>query len=290
MAAAPGDLTFVTTCKGRLSHLQQSLPRMCAQPGARVVVVDYNCPDGTAAWVRANAPNVTVVCEEQDTGWSASRARNMGAAAVTTPWLMLVDADILLAEDFSARIMPTLDPSCFYCADPQTPQNWGTVICPRERFMQAGGYDEIYRGWGSEDDDLYEMLEWNGARRGGFPADLLVEVDHSDEVRNRFHKVSITTAHRINQTYRRIKFDIMAIMRDQIIPEERRNLYEQVTRAVARLERGTQNEVELEMHLPPILSKPPRDIDMMVEGVTRLSRTLKYSLARGRVVPKPRES
>ena len=50
---------------------------------------------------------------------------------------------------------------------------------------------------------------------------------------------------------------------------------------------GTHNEVELEVHLPPIVSTPPRDMDMMVEGVTRLSRTLKYALARGRVVSKP---
>jgi hypothetical protein len=288
VAASPGDLTFVTTCKGRLSHLRQSLPRICAQRGTKAVVVDYGCPDGAANWVGANFPDVTLVREEREAGWSASRARNLGAAAVTTPWIMFVDADILLAEEFSARVLPTLDATSYYCVDPQTPQNWGTVICPRERFVQAGGYDEIYRGWGSEDDDLYEALEWYGAKRGGFPAELLTEVDHSDELRNRFHSVPITTAHRINQTYRRIKFDIMAIMRETIVQEERQRLYDQVRRAVALLEKGTQNEVELEMHLPPIVSKPPRDMDIMVEGVTRLSRTLRYSLARGRVIPKVR--
>jgi len=39
--------SIVTTCKGRLGNLQQSLPTFVAQAAAEVVVVDYDCPEST---------------------------------------------------------------------------------------------------------------------------------------------------------------------------------------------------------------------------------------------------
>ena len=39
--------SIVTTCKGRLGNLKQSLPTFVAEAAAEVVVVDYDCPEGT---------------------------------------------------------------------------------------------------------------------------------------------------------------------------------------------------------------------------------------------------
>jgi hypothetical protein len=39
--------SIVTTWKGRLRDLQQSLPTFVSQAAAEVVVVDYDCPEGT---------------------------------------------------------------------------------------------------------------------------------------------------------------------------------------------------------------------------------------------------
>ena len=54
-------LRVITTCKGRLEHLKQTLPRWLAEPNVFVTVVDYDCPDGTAAWVKENYPEVEVI-------------------------------------------------------------------------------------------------------------------------------------------------------------------------------------------------------------------------------------
>ena len=48
--------SIVTTCKGRLEHLQRSLPSFAAQSGAEVVVVDYDCPDGTGIGLQRTFP------------------------------------------------------------------------------------------------------------------------------------------------------------------------------------------------------------------------------------------
>lgn len=279
VTANPGDFTFVTTCKGRLAHLKRSLPRMCAQAGAQVVVVDYSCPDGAADWVRANHPGVQVVQVTDDAPFVVSRARNLGGAAVTTPWLMFIDADMLLADDFLQQVLPLLRPSLFFRAAPQSRQNWGSVICSREQYLLTGGYDEVYRGWGTEDDDFYDSLALTGARRADYPAALLSEIEHSDELRTRFHSVSIVTSHRINQIYRRIKFDLMSIMGMALPLPEREALYEQVRTCVRALELGQRQSARFEMQVPDWHMGPPPDISAADVGVVRLSRALHYTIS-----------
>ena len=57
--AAP-RLSIVTCCKGRLEFLKRALPTFVAQSDSEVIVVDYDCPDGTKDWVAAHFPDVRV--------------------------------------------------------------------------------------------------------------------------------------------------------------------------------------------------------------------------------------
>lgn len=99
---------FITSCRGRLHHLKKTLPRLVAQSGAEVIVVDYNCPDGTAAFVAENFPAVKLVVERDAAFFNLSRARNMGAQAASGEVLIFVDADVLIAPDFTKRLATEL--------------------------------------------------------------------------------------------------------------------------------------------------------------------------------------
>jgi len=279
MTVSPSDFTFITTCKGRLEHLKQSLPRMCAQNGAQVVVVDYACPDGTADWVTAHFPHVTLVRETTDGPFILSRARNIGAASASTPWVMFLDADMLVAENFLDLILPGLNRDHYYRATPQSRQNWGSVICTREKYLQTGGYDEVYRGWGTEDDDFYDALEWHGATRAGYPAELLKEVSHDDALRTRFHDMSMVTSHRINQCYRKVKYDLMGVLRTPLPQDERQSLYEQLRTTVAALESGKHKAAKLKFSVPVMALGLPPGISAATAGVTRLEQALHYSIS-----------
>ncbi|MEQ1755984.1 MAG: glycosyltransferase [Micropepsaceae bacterium] len=275
----PSQLTFITTCKGRLAHLQRSLPHMLAQGGARVVVVDYDCPDGTAAWVRSSHPDVKVVRVENTPGFNIARARNLGAAAAETDWFAFLDADILLSPEFTRAVLPTLQPNLYFRAKPVTRQNWGTVVCSRHNFLKAGGYDENYAGWGGEDDDFYETLQWCGARRASFPGALLTEVTHSDELRVRFHQTSKVMSLRINQHYRRIKFDLMNLARARLPENDRREIYQKVTGAMLELEKGTEQECTVTLKLADLQFVPPAtDSTQAPLRVARMSRVIQYGL------------
>src|SRR5277367_5615452 len=79
-------LTIVTTCKGRLSYLKRSLPSMIGA-GLPVVVVDYDCPDGTSRYVEEHFSGVKVVRIRGKAGFNLSEARNLGAAAVFSKYI-----------------------------------------------------------------------------------------------------------------------------------------------------------------------------------------------------------
>ena len=126
--SSAAQLSYITTCKGRLGHLRQTLPRVASQPGIECIVVDYGCPDGAAAWVEAEFPSVRVVRVIGVEGFNVSHARNVGAQSASAPWLGFFDADVLLAPDFFRQVLPQIAPGHFYRAEPVRPQLWGSVI------------------------------------------------------------------------------------------------------------------------------------------------------------------
>jgi glycosyltransferase involved in cell wall biosynthesis len=228
-----GELCYITTCMGRLAHLQQSLPRIAGQAGVDCVVVDYSCPDGAGDWVEANFPQVRVVRVEGETVFNRSRARNLGAAAATARWLGFFDADVLIAPGFAEAVLPMLKPGRYYRADPVTDQTHGALIVQRDAFEAFGGYDETYEGWGSEDIDIIDALEFEELKADSFPGRLLSEIPHSDALRTQFQSFPDHWLQgQINSIYRGIKVDFRRLLRRQLTADEARPIYREVWRAL----------------------------------------------------------
>jgi hypothetical protein len=200
-AAPYGDLAVVTTCKGRLATLRESLPRFLAQRfGAdvrhRVVVVDYGCPDGTAAWCReyVDDPRLVVVTVRDGTEWfNLSRARNVGARFGGDGVLALLDVDAIphrdddLADALHAmeeRALDRLNHSRRTDARGRPALN-GQVLIRASAFRELRGYDERLRFWGGDDVDLYRRSA--DAGHAWAARDLGVRtLPHGDEERLRF--------------------------------------------------------------------------------------------------------
>lgn len=272
------DLCYITTCKGRLAHLKQTLPRVAGQPGLSCVVVDYSCPDGTAGWVAANFPQVRVVRVEGERGFNLSRARNIGAQAADAPWLGFFDADILLDPGFASVLVPRLVTGRFYRPNPVTYQTWGSIICHRDDFAAVGGYDEAYIGWGGEDDDLITALTLAGRQVAGFSAALLSEIPHSDEERMRFNAIKDHRVQsRISQFYLQIKLDLARLMGRSPSLEERRAVYGEIQRVITQIENGNRlAPAVIEVNMPAVMiGTPPRNGRA---ELSQLSRKLVYTL------------
>jgi glycosyltransferase involved in cell wall biosynthesis len=242
----PGSrLSAVVTCKGRLAHLKQTLPMLMALPLREVVVVDYDCPEGTARWVADAFPKATLVHVTDRPGFNVSIARNLGAKATTAPWLLFADVDTKIAPTFWDEVAGRLEPGAFIIAEPRLLELWGTFITARADFEALGGFDEVFQGWGGEDADFVQRLGLLGRRCLTYDAGLTEALPHSDEMRMRFHVSSSRFRSGLaNDMYRAIKNDI-ARMGGALDERARRQLYAQVTRAFAEGPIATSFEIKL---------------------------------------------
>lgn len=223
------SLTFVTTCKGRLKYLRQTLPLLASHSSASCVVVDYGCPDRSGDWVRANLPQVAVVRWPDTGSFSPAHARNLGVAAATTDVVCLIDADVRVAPEFAATVLAHFDPRRYYLAEPLAGDISGTFVCARAAFEFAEGYDEACMGWGGEDLDLYDRLDFHGMQRASFPARLLSALPHPDSERTEHHAMADKIlSNSINLLYSHIKLDLMRLSGARLPADYRRTLYAQV--------------------------------------------------------------
>lgn len=246
---ASNALSFIVTCKGRLDHLRQSLPRLVSQPNSDVIVVDYDCPDDAATWVQGAHPAVRVVKVVDRPEFNRSRACNHGGRAARTPWLCFVDADILVDAKFTDTLTPLLTRPHYLVADPPGPQFNGTIVMAKKDFVRIGGYDEVFEGWGWEDFDIRERLDLARAVERPFPSVLLTAIAHTDDLRTRFHRQkAMKESAKRNIVYMMAKLELMRLEGRELPEPVRRDLYTEVGTSV-RANPGSK-AVELSVSLP----------------------------------------
>ncbi|MFZ5676412.1 MAG: glycosyltransferase family 2 protein [Pseudomonadota bacterium] len=243
-------LSIITTCKGRLAHLKESLPAMLAQPGAEVVVVDYDCPEATAAYVRQHFPAVKVVKVEGRPYFNNWEARNIGAAQASAPLLVFVDADTMLAGDFAAWVTGAVTPGTYgkmpnalelAVHKDDVLRNGanrleGLLVTPAATFRELEGYDHLLQGWGAGGDtDLVDRLDFHQHKKVVLPEALVTRaIAHSDAERVRFHKLSISESHLIGLLYRTSKLSMMKLFDRELAREDRARLHALAVEAVRR--------------------------------------------------------
>jgi glycosyltransferase involved in cell wall biosynthesis len=278
------SLSFITTCKGRLTHLVQSLPRLSALPGVQVILVDSMCPDGAGDWAETNLPTVTVVRHHDGGVFNAGRARNAGAQVAEAPRLCFIDADVLIAPRFLRTVMARARPGRFLTIL-ETPQNLGipgTCIVSRRDFALVEGYDECFLGWGGEDRDLYTRLGWAGIAHEILPVDVIEKVlQHPDSERSRFHEVkNIAVSQTIAAVYRSIKYDAYQATGHNLSLDERRRLYATCFNKICEGLNAGASVVRVELQLPP----PPEVKFLWAQA----RRTVSYEIDLRTLPAKPR--
>ena len=233
MVTAAAPISVIVTCKGRLGHLRQTLPALIrALPRAEVILVDYDCPERCGDWVEANAPGVTVVRAHDRPIFNIAKARNLGAAVASAPWLMFTDADVLLTAPLGAVLAEAVRAGTFLVTDPRPPILYGTVVVARADYQAVGGYDEVFEGWGTEDTDLLRRLEAHGVQASAFDAASVIGIDHADADRTAFHSLTKEINWTLNEVYAAAKDDLTRMGWAAERPE-RQALYDGLRSALA---------------------------------------------------------
>lgn len=233
------SISFIITCKSRLYHVQQTLPLLVQENPDEIIFVDYGCPQGSGKWVEENFPDVKVMYVNDDPGFCISRARNIGVTIAKSEWLCFIDADIKVATGWVHWLKNNMYQGFYYRASlvegNRDKETWGTVLCTRKAFEAIGGYDEVFRGWGGEDDDFYLRLQRFGMPEASYPSSFIVAIGHDDSLRMLHYQVKNMEAQKaIKEIYKRIKNSITASFGPlgaykNIALEMRLSLWEQVS-------------------------------------------------------------
>lgn len=172
--------------------MKQTLPRIVSAGFDEVIVVDYDCPDKTAAWVREFFPSVQIVQVADEPVFNVSRARNLGAKASRCSWLCFIDADVEISPTYLQWLRRKATPDYFYRIEKTLNKDdaarykgvYGTVACQRALFQKIGGFDEVFQGWGMEDDEFFVRLVLSGCNVAPVPSKHFIgAIRHDDDLR-----------------------------------------------------------------------------------------------------------
>lgn len=257
--------TVVITCKNRLAHLKQTLPGHMRQANVEVIVVDYGCSEGTAAWVREHHPSARVIVVDDDPVFSLSRARNIGAMHATADYIVFTDADIHIDFPIGDWISRNGIAGEFYTIDPANDSSLcGTVIVNRYDFWRIDGYDEAFRGWGWEDTELYMRLIALGLSNCLVSPRGISAIPHGDDLRQ-FAMAdggagSKERAMWVGSLYTRIKKDLFDRDGQVLALEERLELMARIRRLVEDFYQSGEvtKELALDAGVQKKLSYTPR--------------------------------
>lgn len=195
-------LSLITTCKGRLHHLKETLPanlKMAERhPNVEFVLVDYNSQDGMLEWAKAElepyikSGRLVYVHEKSAPYHSMGRSKNIALIMATGDVAANVDADNFISDSFIGTVLDAFSVGMrVILTGPQIQSStgprdgtYGRIAFPMEMFHRVRGYDEALEGWGYE--------EWDFLRRGigagyghvkvGYDK-IGAALDHSDEER-----------------------------------------------------------------------------------------------------------
>jgi glycosyltransferase involved in cell wall biosynthesis len=244
--------TIITTCKGRLDHLKQTLPQFAKQNDTQIVVVDYACPQHTGDWVRQNFPQISLVEVRGQEYFRANHARNTGATHAKAPHLIFIDADTLVADDFILGVEQALAAGAFLrFRYAQGNDLNGACVVPAEVFRAVGGYDDVIEGYGGEEQELYWRLRRQGLRMQHLSADSLCRpIVHDNQSRIAFHREKdMSRAFLQVRAYRLCKEAVLGVM---FTPELSRSQRQTLWRAVERAIEINACDVRIEVPHPDI--------------------------------------
>ena len=246
------EFAIITTCKGRLHNLRRTLPEFLKQEKTEVIVVDYDCPDGTADYVARVHPDARVVKVTDKPRFNLPHARNLGAAQARGEILIFLDADVVIAGHFVEYVGKQLHERSFaHFAPPARNSLRGQSAVWRADFEAIGGYDELMDGYGGEDLDFYMRLRLAGGKPVLLAPDLVREViEQTTAERERYRSPDLKLQFLRGQLYSLAKEMVMSAQGSPVLAHAlRKKLMEQVDRRLGALYSGERDFV-LEVALP----------------------------------------
>lgn len=162
---AERTVSAITYSKARLRHAAKSIPHLLSVlgPSDEIVLVDYNCPQGTGDWCKTlGDPRLKVVRVPQATWWWMNHARNCGGIHAGGDILLFMDIEGMPTSRNLAEIR-AMHHGTYLRVGEGRDRN-GTAAVWKHAFWEAGGYEEAIACYGHDEDTLYLAMQQRGIR------------------------------------------------------------------------------------------------------------------------------
>ena len=183
------DKMIISLCipvHARTYDLKKTMPHLIEaaynSPPVEIVIVDYNSPDDLADYIEV-VPDVTYVKYTGRDYYHMAHARNLSVKAASGEYIVILSADIYPAIGFLEAAREMIDTGAVWM---HSSRYTGVIVCQRQEFIDAGGYDERFEFYGPEDTDLDARLTRRGSQFGLLPSGLLhvIETPNDEKVKN----------------------------------------------------------------------------------------------------------
>ena len=186
-----GQEVIISLCipvHARMYDLKKIMPHLIevakASPPVEIVILDYNSPDDLEEYIKTvESSAISYIKYNGRDYYHMAHARNLSVRCATGEYIMITSADIYPDGMFLDKARQMINDGCIWM---HASQYTGVIVCEREEFISAGGYDERFEFYGPEDTELDARLKRRGGKFGFLPNGLLhvIKTPNSEKVKN----------------------------------------------------------------------------------------------------------
>jgi len=192
-------ISLCIPCMNRTYDLKKIMASLVkaanASPPVEVMLLDYGSQDDLFRYFfdsghkfkNENVLSYTYISRDY---FHMAHARNLSVLASKGDYVVISSTDIELDESFFAVIREHIEkdaPTWLHFKN-----ETGVITVKRDEFIAAGGFDERFEFYGSEDKDLYLRLLRRGAPHVIMPGKLFHAIRTPDEVKIQNYRLKIT--------------------------------------------------------------------------------------------------
>lgn len=188
-------LSICTPCMNRTYDLKKCLPSRIAaaakSPPVEISIVNYNSIDDLDEYMKTvQVPDGVTLTYNKYTGrrrtWHMAHGFNLAILASQGEYFWLMGTDVYLKENAVQTVRGMIESEGFVWMHPSRYK--GIIVCQREEFIAAGGYDERFEFYGPEDREIDLRLTRRGGKLGIYPWQILEIIETPNIEKSRYYR------------------------------------------------------------------------------------------------------
>lgn len=196
-------ISYCIPCGNRAGDLKHVMPLVIRSannsPPVEILVLDYNSTDDLDDYMEslrdidlAEGTTISYIKYNKGKYYHNAHARNLVSLAAKGEYIIAAASDIYLEKMFFSRVKKELKASqrSFLRLDSRTMV--GIIVLKKSEFIEAGGYDERFDLYGSEDRDLNSRLERRGLEYGLIARKYLHTLKNPPEIKGQNYRLNLS--------------------------------------------------------------------------------------------------